>query len=197
MGSFSKKTIFSAVVLLAIAGGIIYYSGKGLQNVPPSFMEARKAAATVSQDIVTLTSKTNATIQTINATEKTGSADRILGLIDEARATNAQAYQKAFELSKDLQQMTEALSQVGPRESQRLAYEAIAIELSLTSEFITYTGALGDFLSALAKTTTTGVYGNRQTIAQELATVNAKAAIINNLNREFNEKMTAFDASLQ
>lgn len=196
MGFFPKKTVFGIVVLLAIAGGIIYYSGTGTRGVPSSFTEARRAAATVSQDIVTLTSKTNTTIQAINAAEKTGSVDQILGLIDEARATNTQAYKKAFDLSKNLQQMTETLSRVGSRESQQLAYEAIAIELSLTSEFITYTGALSDFLNTLAKTTTTGIYGNRQALTQELATVNAKAAIINNLNREFNEKMKAFDASL-
>ncbi len=196
MGSFPKKTIFGVVVLLAIAGGIIYYSGEGIRGVPSSFTEARKAAAEVSQDIVTLTSKTKQTIQMINEAERTGTASQILGLIDEARTTNAQAYEKAFELSKNLKQMTEALSRVGSRESQQLAYEAIAIELSLTSEFITYTGALSDFLNTLSKTTTTGVYGNRQTLVQELATVNAKAAIINNLNREFNEKMAAFDTSL-
>lgn len=197
MWTSSKKTAISIViVLLAIAGGIIYYSGGVIGSVPSSFTEARKAAAGVSQDIVTLTSKTNATIQDINAAESTGSADRIPGLIDEARATNKRAYEKAFELSKNLQQMTEALNRVGSRESQQLAYEAVAIELSLTSEFITYTGALNDFLNTLAKTAATGIYGNRQALAQELATVNGKAAIINNLNREFNEKMKAFDASL-
>ncbi len=197
MWTSSKKIAISIViVLLAIAGGIIYYSGGVMGGVPSSFTEAREAAARVSQDIVTLTSKTNATIQNINAAESTGSADRIPGLIDEARATNKQAYEKAFELSKDLQQMTEALNRVGSRESQQLAYEAVAIELSLTSEFITYTGALNDFLNTLAKTAATGIYGNRQALAQELATVNGKAAIINNLNREFNEKMKAFDASL-
>ncbi len=194
--SSRKITIGIIIVLLAIAGGIVYYSGGGIGSVPFSFTEARKAAVVVSQDIVTLTSKTNATIQAINAAENTGSASQMLGLIDEARATNARAYKKAFELSKNLQQMTEALSRVGSRESQQLAYEAVAIELSLTSEFIAYTGALNDFLNTLAKTTTPGTYGSRQALAQELATVNGKAAIINNMNREFNAKMAAFDASL-
>lgn len=197
MDFLSRKVILGACVLLAIAGGILYYSASsGLGGIPSSFTEARGAAARVSQDIVTLTTKTNKTIEEINTAERTGSTSQVLNLIDEARATNARAYEKAFELSKNLRQMTESLSRIGPRESQRLAYEAIAIELSLTSEFITYTGALSDFLNTLAKTTTTGSFGNRQATIRELATVNGKAAIINNLNREFNEKMTAFDASL-
>ena len=196
MDATTKKILFGACVLLAIVGGLLYYSNQGIRRIPASFTEARGEAAGVSQDIVALTTKTNKTIEAINAAESAGDINQALYLIDEARTTNVQAQKKAFELSKNLQKMTESLQEIGPRESQQLAYEAIAIELSLTSEFITYTGALNDFLNTLAKTIATGGYGSQQSIAQSLATVNTKAALINDLNRQFNDKMKAFDASL-
>ncbi len=92
--------------------------------------------------------------------------------------------------------MTESLSQISSRTSQQTAYNAIAIELSLTSEFITYTGALNDFLNTLAKTVTVGGFENQKELSDKLAVVNQKVAAINDLNGQFNEKMKEFDASL-
>ncbi len=183
--------------LLLLAGGIVYFAVHTWESpVPVDFTTARNHAATVSQSIVTLTEDTNKTIQDIHTAQTAGTTDQVLSLIDNARGTNAQAYEKALELSKDLQRMTESLHQIQPRARQQIAYEAIAIELSLTSEFITYTGALNDFLNTLAKTVTAGGFENQRALSGKLATVNGKVAIINNLNREFNQKMQKFDASL-
>ncbi len=192
-----KKISTIVLVLLLLAGGIVYFIlHMGKNSVPVSFTTAREHAAMTSQDIVTLTGETNKTIQGINTAQVSGTTDQILSLIDNARSTNSQAYEKALELSKDLGQMTESLSQIQSHASQQTAYEAIALELSLTSEFITYTGALNDFLNTLAKTTTVGGFENQRELSDKLAAVNGKVNIINNLNREFNQKMQEFDASL-
>ncbi len=192
-----KKISIVTLVLLGIAGGILYFALRPVKvTVPADFTTARSGAASVSQDIVSLTEQTDKTIQEVNTAQTLGNTDQVLGLIDSARNSNAQAYAKAMELSDDLQHMTESLSQISSRASQQTAYNAIAIELSLTSEFITYTGALNDFLNTLAKTVTVGGFETQKELSDKLAIVNEKVASINNLNGQFNEKMREFDASL-
>ncbi len=188
--------VWLPVVIIVIA--IAYFvSASGKTTVPASFTEARRNAAGVSQEIVTLTGTVNQKIQAANAAESQGDTETVLAAINDARTANAVAYEKSLSLSQDLQQMTEALATINSSKSQQVAYEAVAVELSLVSEFIAYTGSLNDFLNALAHSIAVSNQTNDKAVAKALKAVNDKAATIDQLNQEFNQKMAVFDASVR
>lgn len=193
-----KKLGYIGLPLLVIVGAIVYAAAHGGKpSVPATFTAARQNAAQVSQEIVTLTTTVNQKIADANAAEVQGDPSAVLAAINDARTANVSAYEKAFTLSQNLQQMTEALATIDSSQSQKLAYEAVAVELSLVSEFISYTGSLNDFLNALARSIAAGNAENRSAVAAALKTVNSKAATIDQLNQEFNQKMHTFDTSVQ
>jgi len=181
------------VPILVIVGLFIYFFSSMQTNaVPADFTAARQKAAAVSQDIVTLTGETGQKISQANLIQNGGNVNELLSLINGAKTTNATAYQKAFDLSHTLQQMAESLNTVQqPR--QQLGYEAVALELSLVSEFISYTGTLNDFLNNLSNAVLDKNPVSRKMAEDSLKSVNQKADLINTLNKNFQDKMTAFD----
>jgi hypothetical protein len=193
-----KKTGFIALPIAIIIGVLVYFAVSGAKTtVPPSFTAARQNAASVSHDIVTLTTSVNQNIQAANAAEAKGDTNAVLAAIGDARTANAAAYEKAFALSQNLQQMTQALTDINSAPSRQMAYEAVAVELSLVSEFIAYTGSLNDFLNTLARSIAVDGLSGNSAVADVLKIVNDRAATIDKLNQEFNQKMDAFDASVK
>ncbi len=187
-----KKFILAVGAILVVAG-LLAYLLSSLEGVviPADFTAARQKAASVSQDIVNITNETGKSIELANRAESEGDLQRILGIIEEAKNSNTLAYQKAFELSQSIQQMAESLKGV-QSVSQQIGFEAVAMELSLVSEFISYTGTLNDFLNNLAKSVSNGT-ANGGTIGDNLRDINNRVVLINALNRNFAEKMAAFD----
>jgi len=181
------------VPILIIIGLFIYFFSSMQSNaIPADFTAARQKAAAVSQDIVSLTGETGQKISQANLIQNGSDVNKLLNLINEAKTTNAAAYQKAFDLSHTLQQMAESLSGVQqPR--QQLGYEAVALELSLVSEFISYTGTLNDFLIDLSSAVIGQNPASRKAAEDTLKSVNQKADLINTLNKNFLDKMAAFD----
>ncbi|MEK7651237.1 MAG: hypothetical protein AAB377_01775 [Patescibacteria group bacterium] len=192
-----EKTIIKKIILavgaILIVAGLLAYLLSSLEGVviPADFTAARQKAAIVSQDIVNITNETGKSIELANRAESEGDLQRILGLIEEAKKSNTLAYQKAFELSQSIQQMAESLKGV-QSVSQQIGFEAVAMELSLVSEFISYTGTLNDFLNNLAKSVSNGT-ANGGTIGDNLRDINNRVVLINALNRNFADKMAAFD----
>jgi hypothetical protein len=119
-----------------------------------------------------------------------------LELINEAKTNNEAAYREAVQLSNNLEQMAISLADLPPGRSQRKAYEAIAIELSLVSEFIRYTQNLNDFLSKLGQAISLNNEKARKEIYGAVDKVNKSAQSINKLNTQFIAKMKEFDDSL-
>ena len=92
--------------------------------------------------------------------------------------------------------MTESLIGIPSANTQRMAYEAIAVELSLVSEFIIYTQNLNEFLESLERSYEKGSTVEEQdTIEKEIGEVNENTKTINKLNKEFLAKMKLFDKS--
>ena len=188
-----KKVSFVIVPMLAVVALLVYFINSldgGV--VSADFTATRQKAASISENIVNLTTDTTKKIEAANKIQNAGNTDQLLALINEAKALNSTAYQKAFDLSNALQQMAESLNNVGSSR-QQIGYEAVALELSLVSEFISYTGSLNDFLDILTKSVITGNPANPKAISDALGTVNQKANFINSLNANFLEKMAAFD----
>ncbi|MBI5733165.1 hypothetical protein HY967_04445 [Candidatus Jorgensenbacteria bacterium] len=193
----NHKRIAIIAVIVAILLGAVYWAWLSVsRRVPEEFLVARKNAADVSQKIVRLTSDTNTKIKDINISELSGNPDEAISFIKEARASNNEAYNQAFELARNLQKLAESLKNFRSEESQRLAYEAVAVELALVSEFIVYTQHLNRFFDSLTKVVATDSFADRRSVEESLKDVNREVIVINSLNKEFVSKIKAFDDSL-
>ncbi|MEW6617409.1 MAG: hypothetical protein AB1333_03260 [Patescibacteria group bacterium] len=191
------QVIGVSVGAIIIVLGIIYITSlRASRGIPERFIEARKSASLVSEDIVRLTNETNEKVAKINVLEIKGKNEEALALIQSARASNEAAYGKAFELSQNLKTLAESLSEIRSPGEQRTAYEAVAVELSLVSEFISYTQVLNNFLGDLTTLILDNTIQNQNIVRSSISAVNEKTAIINGLNRQFLEKMRMFDESL-
>ncbi len=196
----ARKKFYSTqklVILILVLGlGLAAYffaTSAGKAKEPQQFLEARKNAADVSANIVGLTNSTDEKIKAINLSDLKGNSEKALALVQEARATNTEAYKSAFELSRGLQTMAEALAQIKSLDNRRLAYDAVAVELSLVSEFINYTGSLNNFLDILNRAITTNSPAERLAAENYLKEINKNTEKINNLNQEFLTKIGKFD----
>lgn len=161
--------------------------------LPAEFKTVQSEAALVSRQIVTFTNLTYSRIERANSLDYSGDAAEARTLIDEARTSNGEASQLAFLLSRHLRKMTESLDKVDSAESKIRAYEAIAVELGLISEFINYTETLNNFLSNLERAVASDDFRDRKMVADSLKKVNEKVESINSLNGEFLERISVFD----
>lgn len=187
---------FAAIVII-VFGSLIYFQSRlSSPALPQSFLEAREGAAKVSKQIVELTSATNEKVKVVNLSDLSGKPYQALTLIQEARQMNALAQSHAFDLARLLQKLAQSLGEIKSRKGQRLAYEAVAVELSLVSEFISYTQDLSKFLEALSSAIITGENADRQAAERYLKEVNTRVVRINDINNEFLTKMGTFDNSL-
>jgi len=188
------KKVSLVVIPIIIVIGLFIYLLNSLQGnvIPADFTAARQNAAAISQDIVNLTNETSKKIESANQAENDGNMDQLTNLISDAKTTNAIAYQKAFDLSKSIQQMAGSLNGVQSTR-QQLGYEAIATELSLISEFLSYTESLNDFLNNASKSASDESSINQKATADALNRVNEKVNSINDYNKNFLDKMAAFD----
>src|SRR3989344_9248214 len=183
----------SLIAIAVIAVLIFLIKGSNKEQLPPLFLEARKEASLISQKIVDLTDDVNEKIKAANLSDSNGNKNDALVSIKEARQINTEAYDQAFELSRQLQKLAESLAEIKSQNSQRSAYEAVAVELALVSEFINYTQALNTFLDNLSVAVATDSFANRRAAENYLQEVNKKANLINDLNEEFLVKMSIFD----
>ncbi|KKU98817.1 MAG: hypothetical protein UY32_C0013G0014 [Candidatus Jorgensenbacteria bacterium GW2011_GWC1_48_8] len=194
-----KHKVFWVTVVSLIVLFIVFYilaKWSAPVSLPPEFLLARQEAASVSEKIVSLTNATNNKIKAVNISDLDGNVAAARNLLEEARNDNGAAYAQAFELSQYLQRIAESMKQVSSVKSQRLAYEAVSIELSLVSEFITYTQNLNEFLNSLSRALAMENPSDRQLVLNRLDDVNRNVNKINSLNQEFLSKISEFDRSL-
>lgn len=181
-----------AIILLTL----IFFFRTRTVAIPESFLSARGNAVTISKRITELTLATNEKIKEVNLSESTGKTGEALDLVEEARTKNTEAYNQAFELSRQLQKLAASLGDIPSNKSQRFAYEAVAVELSLVSEFISYTQNLNSFLDGLKKSIAAGTPEEQERLRRLVREINKNADTINALNKEFSSKMERFDNSL-
>lgn len=188
--------IFIRASLLLAGGGLLAYmvgAGVAASRLPDEFVRARQSVAAISQQIVDLSSLTGEKLSEVNLSDLRGETAQALMLISDARAANDSAYRKAFELTQRLQELAQSLKGVSSATKQREGAEAIAVELSLVSEFIIYTQKVDAFLDALERAIRLNIEANRAAAATALTEVNAKVISINALNNSFREAIGIFD----
>ncbi|MEK7076944.1 MAG: hypothetical protein AAB967_01795, partial [Patescibacteria group bacterium] len=165
-------------------------------ELPPEFLLARRDASSVSKEIVVLTDSVNKAIRTMNLLDVAEQRPKAVGIVNQAKTDIASASSRAFELSRHLERMTQSLASLPSASVQRLAYTAIATELSLVSEFLTYTEHLNAFLQSIERSfAARSTLKEQEAIGKALGEVNESAKTINRLNDEFLAKMRVFDTS--
>jgi hypothetical protein len=194
----SKRALIT-FALVAMGAGVLYgaylFSNPG--RLPSSFTEARDKAASASQEIVRLTNETSEIIKEVNTLERAGNYIKARETLEKAEVSNAAAHQQAIVLSVELQGLAESLVGVRKSGSQRLAYQAVAVELSLVTQFINYTDKVNSFLEELAAVLEGIISPDRISLEAKLKSANEMAKRINDLNAEFQERMKEFDRSLE
>ncbi len=186
--------LFTAAIILA---SHLFSRAEFAAEIPPEFLEARRDASLTSKEIVVLTESVNKAVREINLLDVAEQRPRAMEVVELAKTDIASASSRAFDLSRHLERMTQSLSSLSSGSAQRLAYAAIATELSLVSEFLTYTENLNDFLASIERSFTRGSTREEQeAISKALHEVNESAKTINRLNDEFLAKMKLFDTSL-
>ncbi|MEK7464242.1 MAG: hypothetical protein AAB617_00490 [Patescibacteria group bacterium] len=189
----SQKQIFgTALILVAVFGGYFILRTWSLK-LPNDFLIYRQNTADVSEKIVALANEVNEKIKAVNISDLNGEDEKAVALILDARGKNIATYSQAFELSKNLENLARSLDDISSRRTQRLAYEAVAVELSLVSEFIVYTRDLNNFLDSLSHAIVTGESRDREMAQKFLDDVNKQVSKINSLNKEFAEKTKEFN----
>ncbi len=188
-----KRALVIVGIVFFITGSVMGVLAFSTKSLPETFISSRDNAAAISQEIVTLTNQTEKALEDANKLDIQGKGKDALGLINQARKKNNTAYEKAFELSGQLKNLAESLQNISG-ESQRIAYEAVATELALVSEFIVYTKNVNTFLDELSSTISQNTQANRQAVQSALQEANGGVKKINALNNQFLQKMGEFDA---
>lgn len=198
-----KNLIFWSLIVLLIIGCLVfiyfiwqYVFLTNRATVPLGFLSSYQKVAKTSQDIVNFTDSARQIIKEVNLSDLHSDYDQALSLISQARQKNNQAHDLAFELSQNLKNMAESLDQLKTLESQRLGYEAVALEFSLVSEFIAYSQSTNNFLDSLTLAIAVDNFQNRQRVSEVLKNVNQKVLLINSLNREYLNKIILLGRSL-
>lgn len=198
-GNINKIIFFTSVAALVICAVIFFVLPFFISQetpLPQRFVDSSRSAGEVSKEIVSLTTKTNNAIHTVNSLDLLKDKETAISLLNEAREANKKAYDQAFLLSQNLQGIAESLAGIRSQESQRIGYDAVATELALVSEFITYTQNLQVFLDRVSVLMHTNTEEQKAAVNESLLVVNEKTRIINQLNADFLRRMKEFEDSL-
>ena len=197
----TNKTILGAAgavfLLFAVLYSVYAFSDQEPVVLSQQFVVSRNNAADVGKEIVDLANETNRILRRVTLLNPQGEYRDILLLLDQAKTANDDAYRRAFTLSQYLRELTESLGSISSIDSQRLAYEAVATELSLVSEFITYTNYISSFLDLLSYSTPAEIETKAKQAENILGEINTSSKKINDLNSDFLMLMGKFDKSLQ
>ncbi|MEK7479032.1 MAG: hypothetical protein AAB634_00645 [Patescibacteria group bacterium] len=190
-------TLATCFAVLLILLSYIFSQRKFTAELPQEFLDARKDASAVSKEIVALTSSVNEAVRALNLLDVAEQKPKALQVVNQAKTDTKSASSRAFELSRHLERMTKSLASLSSGSAQRLAYTAIATELSLVSEFLTYTENLNAFLASVERSfAARSTKEEQEAISKALDEVNKSAKTINRLNDDFLSKMKRFDTSL-
>jgi len=181
------------ILLIALGYGVWFFMNKPPVRPPAEFLTARQRGTEISQKVVELTLVTNQKIKEINSFDLNGDILKAMDLIKEAEDKNREAYDQAVKLSEEMRKMAESLEKISLFSGRQIALEAVTLEVTLITNFISYTQTLNLFLSNLYKAIATSDSNYRRQAEKYLEEINAKTWTINSLNQQFLEKMRVFD----
>ena len=198
----TKKGMVTGIAVgavLLVVGGIALsatFSDEQKIVVSDDFKVARYNAGIKSRQVAELSEVTREKIRRANEAEQKKDNARAETFLNEAQLANSEAARSAAELSRHLQILIGFINGMPTGKSQRYAYAAMTAEISLVSEYIVYTKNVSELIEAVARGIEIGK-NNPKTIDAVLQRANNNVKRINDLNQEFQTKISNFDTSIQ
>lgn len=194
---FLLSAILGGVILFlfALAFGLPYLEKRA--PLPEGFFEARARAADISKDVVSLSNETNDRVKALSALDPGKDKAAAEALVIEARTKNQEAYVKAVELSRELEQMSTSFKSIQSTELQGIMYRGIAIEITLITEFVQYTKDFNEFLESVSAFLANPSPENKLRVQSGESKVNTRVSSINRLNEEFLKEMENFERAVR
>lgn len=194
---FLLSAILGGVILFlfALAFGLPYLEKRA--PLPEGFSEARARAADISKDVVSLSNETNDRVKALSVLDPTKDGVMAASLIADARGKNQEAYLKAVDLSRELEQMSTSFKSIQSTELQGIMYRGIAIEISLVAEFVQYTRDFNEFLESVDAFLSNPSPENKLKVQSGESKVNGRVSTINKLNEEFLKEMENFERAVR
>jgi translation initiation factor 1 (eIF-1/SUI1) len=194
MPKFSRRTnaVFAFVAIVAIGYGVVLY-WQYQNNVPQAFINARSQSAIIAQNIVDTSRQSTATLQEVNQEDLKGDDKDALALVTSMVSKSEDMRNQAVQLSNQIEQMTQSLSDIGSLDARQSALDAISSNLALINQLVNYSGDLGNLLDDLqSRFSGNGTVTNQQ--IQVLVTqINTDVTAINNFNNQATQAMQQFD----
>ncbi len=181
--------IFIAVILAAYF--ILSFSLAEPKIIPQEFLAARREASSISQEIVSLSSKSPESLVKISELDRKGDYADALILITQELERNKIARDKAIELSRKLEIMARNLSKISPFSAGQIALEAISSETALISRLISYNDYLVKLLEVLREKFLSK--GDGDGVSDLITKINEEVDNINALDKKFADLMGKFD----
>src|ERR1700722_17418225 len=105
------KAVIAFVIVIAAGYGLVLF-WQSQNQIPVAFTNARSQGAIIAENIVTLSNQSNATLEQVNADDKDGDYKDALSLVSGLITQSAQLRDQAVQLSNQVQQMTQSLSNI-------------------------------------------------------------------------------------
>jgi len=195
MFHFSRltKTILAFLVIVAAGYGIFLLFEARQNQVPQSFTAARLQGALIAQNIVSVSNQSTADLAKVNQYDDAGDYTDALALTTTMVAGSQQLRDQAVELSNQVGDMTEALSNISSFDAQQAALESISSRLALINQLVNYSGDLGQLLNTLQARFTQKTQVTNAQIQGLINQINTDVNAINNFNAQANASMDRFD----
>jgi len=192
---FSRRTKLVAAFIIVIAVGYgLVLLWQSENQVPVAFVNARAQGAIIAQNIVNISGQSNATLAEVNADDAKGDYADALTLVSGMVTQSEDLRNQAVDLSNQIEQMTQSLSDINSFEARQAALNSISSNLALINQLINYSGDLGNLLDALqARFTGQGKSVNNAEIQGFVSQINTDVNAINNFNAQATTAMQEFD----
>ncbi len=191
MKSRRFKVIIGFAVLLG-GGYTAVAMWKNSGAIPPELSNARIQGALISENIVTLSTKSVSDLNTINQLDKEGRYREALALTEGVIKQSQEIRDEAVGLSDQIGTMTKSLSGIRSLEARQALLDAITNRLALVSRLINYSADLGQLLDVLKDHFSGGVYKSTD-VPHLVDQINSEVNAINNFNTQATQSMDKFD----
>jgi len=185
------KIALAAVIIAAGCYGAVRL-WKFSAGIPQDFTDSRLQGALIAQNIVNLSNQSVSDLTKINDLDSSRKFADALKLTENVIKQGQEIRDQAVALSREIEKMTKALSDIDSLGARQAALESITNRLALISRLINYSGYLGQLLDTLRNRFAGNVLGDHQ-VAQLVGQINAEVQAINSFNSQAGQAMDRFD----
>ena len=182
----------AASIIVIVLGAVIFeYFFTG--SVPRAFLDARLQAAGASNNAALLINNSLSNLSKIERMEANNSNDQALDLVGFEISQKQEKQNAAILLAAQLQTMADAANAITSGRARGMALEAVTSGISLVSRLVAYNNSLDNLFAAIQYKILNGAPPAGVNLRSVIASLNADAKSINDLNTKFNALLSEID----